>query len=283
MSAEYPPEEMVVLEESAPTPEVPTPQRITLYIPHYSPLCTYIVLAINGLVFVGSLVVGQERVLMWGAKINEAIVLGQWWRLITPIFLHADPRHFVSNSYALVLFGKEVERAFGRFRFLLAYLLSGVGGTAASFLFNKNPAVGASGAIFGLVGMLALYEYCHPYAKLAFARCYFMDGQWRCRKYYRRRVVDIWQALPAILPVAIMFIFGLIIPGVNNWGHIGGALTGILLGWFFAPEYQVVQSDPRQMPQVVDISSPRRWTIGVMLAGLGILLAFIGGIICWGG
>ena len=283
MSAEYSPEGTAIPEQSEPTPEVPTPQRITLYVPHYSPLWTYIVLAINSLVFLGSLVVGQEMVLMWGAKINEAIVLGQWWRLITPIFLHADLRHFFSNSYALVSFGKEVERTFGRFRFLLAYLLSGVGGTAASFLFNKNPAVGASGAIFGLVGMLALYEYCHPYAKLAFARCYFLDGRWRCRKYYRRRVVDIWQALPAILPVAIMLIFGLIIPRVDNWGHIGGALTGILLGWFFAPEYQVVQPDPEQMPQVADISSPGRWAVGIMLAGLGILLALIGGIIRWGG
>jgi rhomboid protease GluP len=83
--------------------------------------------------------------------------------------------------------------------------------------------------------------------------------------------------------VVINLIYGFTNPGVDNRGHVGGLLTGVVLGWFFAPEYQVVQPDPQQMPQVVDSSSPARWAVGVVLAGLCILLALIGGIIRWGG
>ncbi len=254
--SEYPEE---YFEEAELVP--PTPPVIALSVPQSSPLWTYVLIAVNGLVFLGSLLVGQELVLLLGAKINEAIVLGQWWRLITPLFLHVDILHIGFNSYALFSFGQEVERYFGRSRFLLAYLLAGVGGTTVSFLLSENPAVGASGAIFGLVGIMVTYYY-----------------------RYRRQMRAGSSALSNIIVIVVInLIYGFINPGVDNWGHVGGLLTGIILGWFFAPEYQVVQPDPQQMPQVVDSSSPARWAVGVMLAGLGILMALIGGIIRWSG
>lgn len=252
-------------EDSTEQPELanqaPTPSVIVLPVPRHSPLWTYVLIAVNGLIFLGSLLVGRELVLILGAKINEAIVLGQWWRLITPIFLHVDILHIGFNSYALFSFGQQVEQSFGRFRFLLAYLLSGVAGTAMSFLLSANASVGASGAIFGLVGVLAAYYY-----------------------RYRRRMTAGSRALSNVVIVVIMnLIYGFTSPGVDNWGHIGGLLAGIVLGTFLAPEYQVVQLDPFHPPQVVDSSSPGRWGIGIVLVGMGILLALIGGIIRWGG
>ncbi len=229
-------------------------------IPRSRPRWTHIIAGVNSLIFLGALIVGQDVALSLGAKINRAIVYGEWWRLLTAIFLHADLLHLGFNTYALLVFGSQVEQVYGPWRFLLSYLTAGVAGSALSFLLNPHPSVGASGAIFGLIGMEGAYLY-----------------------RYRHHMLSGRAALGNILfIVAYNLIYGLANPQVDNWGHIGGLLAGLALGWFLAPLYVVVQPDPFLPPQVTELRSPRRWLIGIALVGAGILLALIGGILRWG-
>ena len=96
------------------------------------------------------------QLLYFGAKINHLIVQGQYWRLFTAMFLHIGIMHLFFNSYALYVYGSVVEKLFGRIRFVLIYTIAGLTGSLLSFLLSRNPAVGASGAIFGLMDRFVL-------------------------------------------------------------------------------------------------------------------------------
>src|SRR5690606_3522683 len=92
----------------------------------------------------GSLFQPAYRVLgMLGAKENSLIAAGEYWRLITATFLHANLVHIFFNGYALYALGPEAERIFGTGRFLVLYFLSGLAGSVASYLLSPAPAVGA--------------------------------------------------------------------------------------------------------------------------------------------
>ena len=96
--------------------------------------------------------------ILFGAKYNPLILEGEWWRLITPMFLHIGLIHLVMNSFALYYLGTAVERIYGRYRFLFIYLFAGFAGTLASFLFSPDSiSAGASGGIFGLFGALLFF------------------------------------------------------------------------------------------------------------------------------
>src|SRR5687767_15948295 len=99
----------------------------------------------------------SQTLIAFGAKTNALLQSGEWFRLITPIFIHAGLLHLLLNSYALWMVGVQVEKLYGSARFLLIYLLSGIGGVAGSYFGQAfmsrqgdAPSVGASGAIFGL-------------------------------------------------------------------------------------------------------------------------------------
>jgi rhomboid protease GluP len=196
-----------------------------------------------------------------GAKINQAIVAGEVWRLGTSIFLHVDLLHIAFNSYALLAFGPRVERPYGWLRFPLIYFLSGLAGSALSFLFSPSPSVGASGAIFGLIGVVGTYLY-----------------------RYRDRIAAGRARLANVLGViGYNLLYGFMVPAVDNWAHIGGLLAGLALGWFLAPRYEVAQPDLLGPPQVVDRRSPIRWLTGIALVALAIGLTLLGGFVRWGG
>jgi rhomboid protease GluP len=152
----------------------------------------------------------------FGAKTNRLLQDGEWFRLITPIFIHAGLLHLLLNSYALWVVGTQVEKLYGSARFLLIYLLSGVGGVAGSYFgqifLHKTfdaPSVGASGAIFGLFGVLAVFGF----------------------RYRREMPPAIRRAMTAgVLPViAVNLFIGFSIPFIDNSAHIGGLLTGAAL------------------------------------------------------
>ena len=101
------------------------------------------------------------------------IAVGEQWRMVTAIFLHGGILHLLMNAYALWIFGPVVERELGRVRFLLIFLTTGLFASAASYAFASNPvqvSVGASGAIFGVVGAFVAYNYRHRELALAAAR-----------------------------------------------------------------------------------------------------------------
>jgi len=232
---------------------------VRLRVPQNRPFWTYVILTLNALAFVATLALGRSFVLSWGAKVNEAILAGQVWRLATAIFLHVDVLHIAFNSYALFIFGPQVERAYGGTRFLLMYFLSGLGGSGLSFLLSPHPSVGASGAIFGLIGVMGAYLYRY--------RNQFIAG--------KSRLTNILGV------VAYNLLYGFIVPAIDNWAHIGGLLSGLLLGWFLAPIYETVQPDPLKPPRLVDQGPRTRWVVGILLAVLGIGLVVAIGWLRW--
>ena len=181
---------------------------------------TYALLAANVGVFLLMAIFsgGSEDIatlIAFGAKTNRLLQSGEWFRLITPIFIHAGWLHLLLNSYALWVVGTQVEKLYGSARFLLIYLLSGVGGVAGSYfgqIFMQRPdapSVGASGAIFGLFGVLAVVGF----------------------RYRHEMPPAIRRAMTAgVLPViAVNLFIGLSIPFIDNSAHIGGLLTGAAL------------------------------------------------------
>ena len=154
---------------------------------------------------------------------EERVAAGEYWRLLTVTLLHGSPQpgfliaslgHLFFNMYALYLAGPIVERWYGPVRFLLFYVLCAAGGSIASFVFGgEAPSVGASGAIFGLFGLLlASNRIHHP-----------VDRQSRM----------LVQQLGFL--VLINILFGFAIPNIDNAAHIGGLLTGLWIGALWPP------------------------------------------------
>ncbi|MCX8067563.1 MAG: rhomboid family intramembrane serine protease [Anaerolineae bacterium] len=239
----------------------PQVAAVVLQVPSHPVAWTYGIIAANGLAFLGSVLLGRDLVILLGAKINQLIVSGEWWRLLTAIFLHADFLHIAFNSYALYTFGTRLESIYGQGRFLALYLLSGVAGSALSFALSPRAAVGASGAIFGVIGGLATYYY----------------------RYRKQLSAGSGPLANVVIVMLYNLFYGFIVPGIDNWGHLGGLLAGTVLGWFFIPEYQVVFFPESLSPVLVDAGRPmRRWT-GVALVGIGIAAACLGGMLRWRG
>src|SRR5699024_5481851 len=115
------------------------------------PFLTYILVLVNLFMFLYVEINGGstlENLVKFGAKYNPAIIDGQWWRIISSMFLHVGFIHFLMNMIALYYLGIAVERIYGSWRFFIIYLSAGIGGGLASFAFTINVAAGASGAIF---------------------------------------------------------------------------------------------------------------------------------------
>jgi rhomboid protease GluP len=181
---------------------------------------TFAIIGLTTFVFLlqsaSSYLLGGDLVLALGAKVNQAILNGQIWRLVTPIFLHIGLLHIGVNMYSLYIIGPPVERLFGWPRMLVTYMLSGVAGVAFSLAFSPVASAGASGAIFGLLGALGGFLFLHR----------GLLG--RAGSLQLRQIV-----LVAVLNLAI----GLS-PGIDNWGHLGGLLAGLALAYTIGPRFE---------------------------------------------
>lgn len=169
---------------------------------------TYLFLLANGVMFLIATLMGgsrnEEVLIRLGAKFTPRIWMGEPWRLLTPVFLHAGFMHFLLNSYALYQLGRAVDRLFGRYRLVLIYLSGGLLGSAASVIFRPDAiSVGASGAIFGLLGALIYFNLIKPRT---------------ARRFFGR---TLWTVL------ALNLFLGFI-PGIDFFGHLGGFGGGIL-------------------------------------------------------
>jgi membrane associated rhomboid family serine protease len=166
------------------------------------PVATITLIAINVIVFLLERG-GDEHtyVFQQGALTGIGVADGQWWRVGTAAFLHANILHIAFNMYALWLLGRALERYIGVWRFLAIYVVAGISGSAGALLLTNayTPTVGASGAIFGLMGALLLLE--------------------------RRGVPLVGPILPVIL---INLVISFTLPGISIGGHIGGLIGGLL-------------------------------------------------------
>jgi rhomboid protease GluP len=154
----------------------------------------------------------DQKLIDLGAQFPPAIALGhQYWRLITAMFLHAGLLHIALNMYALYLFGYLIEGALGKARFLAVYFVAGFMASVTSFVFSNPlaPAVGASGAVFGLLGAWVAYNY-------------------RRRSYRINRAQLQW----AYMLIALNLILGFSLAGIDNFAHVGGLLSGVVAGAF---------------------------------------------------
>lgn len=158
----------------------------------------------------------------WGAKLSEPILRGeQLHRLLTPIFLHGGLSHLAINSASLLNLGPQVESIMGKKRFLATYLVSGAVGNLFSSFFSPNPSVGASGAIFGLVG--AYYTFLRVNEPL-----FGTAGERGMRALQQTFVTNL--------------AYGFLSPSIDNWGHFGGALGGAAAAYAFGPRLFVTTS-----------------------------------------
>ncbi len=183
-----------------------------------------------------------------GVKVDSSIRAGEIWRLITPVFLHASILHIAFNMYALFIFGRGIEARYGHTRFLLLYFLAGYAGNVMSFLLTVSPSLGASTAIFGLISAEAVFIFQN-------------------RKLLGNRVN---RSLINLFYIAgINLLIGYTTPGVDNWGHIGGMLGGLLFAWFGGPRWKLEGFYPSV--NVVD----EREGHGAMAGTVAVLLFFI--------
>jgi rhomboid protease GluP len=161
-------------------------------------LAMFVLLELNG----GSK--DPQTLIEFGAKYNPLIIEGEWWRLVTPIFLHIGMLHLLMNTLALYYLGTAVEKIYGRSRFVFVYMVSGIAGSFASYLFTANLSAGASGAIFGCFGALLYFGVLYP------------------KIFFRTMGTNI------IAVILLNLAFGFTIPGIDNAGHLGGLAGGFL-------------------------------------------------------
>jgi rhomboid protease GluP len=236
---------------SAPAPAAPSfLQRIRRF------PATFGLIAVTVLVFIAQLLskalVGSDIVLYYGAKINESLAAGEAWRLVTPVFLHAGLLHIGVNMYSLWALGPAVERFFGRARFLVVYLLSGISGVLLSLAMSPNPSVGASGAIFGLLGALAAFLYLH---RATFGQL----GAMQLRQLVFVALINLGMGLT---------------PGIDNWGHVGGLVAGVALAWFLGPRFSTTVL-PDGRPRLVDSRTKQKISVRMGLATVAAIILSI--------
>jgi len=185
----------------------------------YWPVVTLVILGINVAVFFIMTFAGgstsTDVLLDFGASFSPYFRRGEYWRVIMPMFLHIGWLHLIVNSYALFILGPILERIYGYGRFALLYITAGMGSSALSMTLSRNIAAGASGAIFGIAGAMLVAGYLH-----------------------RELIPPRWgRALGrGILPfIVVNLIFGFSVRGIDNWGHLGGLLTGMVLAALIPP------------------------------------------------
>jgi rhomboid protease GluP len=177
-----------------------------------TPLLTYTLIAINILIWAAMNLYSfksganiHSLLTDFGAKDNARIISGEYWRFLTPVFLHNGIEHLLLNCYSLYAIGLGVEKIYGHWRFCIIYFVAGIIGNIASFMFSTYGGVGASGAIFGLMGAMLYYGFEKP----ALFKNYFGPN--------------------IIITLFINLVYGFSRSGIDNFAHIGG-----LIGGFFA-------------------------------------------------
>jgi rhomboid protease GluP len=232
------------------------PVRVAL--PQSVPYVTYTIIGVT--VFIYILQLASQALFQVDlpfalfAKVNELIRAGQLWRLFTPALVHGSIPHVFFNMYALMAFGPSLERNFGRGRFITLYVLGAFAGNVLSFVMSDSISVGASTAIFGLIGAEGVFLYQN---RKVFA------GQ------FRNAIGNI------VFITVINLAFGFSSNNIDNAGHIGGLIGGTMFAWFASPIWEIEGIPP--MLRLVDKRPEREVYIGAAL----VILIF-GALTVWG-
>jgi rhomboid protease GluP len=192
------------------------------------------------------LLLQPREVLALGALVPALVAEGEAWRLLTSVFLHSGFAHLAMNMISLYFLGSFAEVSFGRGRFLALYFISGIAGGLAYLYFGafNSPAVGASGAIFGLLGGV-----------FGFA---IRRGTFSLRNPVINQLLVL---------TAINLFLGATIPNVSNTAHIGGLVGGFVFGYLMAP---TVHSQKR-----LTAATPTLLAFGLEALLLGVWFLFV--------
>jgi rhomboid protease GluP len=241
-------------EDSLQTPPA-QPVRVPIHPPARKVWVTYVILGITIFIYLlqqlSEVVFGIDIPAAVGLKINELILVGQVWRLLTPVLLHGSILHIAFNMLFLYRIGPGLEKNYGSSRFLALYLATAFTGNVLSFLFTEAPSYGASTAIFGLVTANAVLIY-------------------RNKKLFRN-------AQKVLTDLTITIVFNLVLgmsSGIDNFGHLGGLLGGLAISWFAGP---VLELRPEADGyHIYDQQPSKRFTIVVCAVVLAFTLLAAG-------
>ena len=261
------------LEDGPPAPRPPQQQQdpderppVRLRIPVVRPVVTIVLIAINLVIFVVGVLsppLGNDLFALGASRTYEVLVQGQYHRLFTAMFLHANLMHIFFNMYALYIIGRGIEPVFGHVRFLIIYLLGGLAGSILSVVLGNPdpflgvPSVGASGAVFALFGAEMVYLYRH-------------------RQMMGQRATQQLRSLLVLLGINLFIGLASWMEGsqvrIDNWAHLGGLGGGLVLTWLLGPVFNV-QADPEQpMRLIATDSNPLAKNYGlVSLYGIALI------------
>ncbi len=174
------------------------------------PPVTVALIATNVLIHLlaGSVMIQGTGLRVWGLLFGPLVQEGEWWRVVTAGFLHADLFHLGFNMFLLWILGQSLERGIGSVRFLIAYMAGLLGGSLAVTIFNfEIPGLGASGAVLGLAGAMVAVL-------------------WSQGRSIKETPLGGLLVINLVLP--------LLSPQISFWGHAGGAAFGFVAGWILA-------------------------------------------------
>ena len=219
---------------------------------------TWAIVAVTSLMFLAMAVrgagfasVSSLNAIAYGSNFGPYTLTGQWWRLLTSVFVHFGLVHFACNMFALVQIGRIAERMFGTARFLALYLFAGLTGSMMSLLWHPGiNSAGASGAIFGVLAGLLAYEI-------------------RYRDSIPRSIY-LKHLQTAVIFISYTLVWGLTHRGIDNGAHIGGLIGGFMLGWLLAPPLDNAGSSRERAIMTLGASGALAC---VMLGGLAWMLS----------
>ncbi|MBR6090680.1 MAG: rhomboid family intramembrane serine protease [Anaerolineaceae bacterium] len=222
MNNNNPPDETRPAENESEQPK----QTVSFKMMEGKPIVTYMLIGITAAVYLAQAIskwqYGRDLPMLYGAKIGRYITYyHEYWRLVTPVFLHASITHILFNMYALFTIGPSLEKYYGSFDFLRFYLICGFTGNVLSYVVAPNTvSVGASTALFGLIGAQVMFLYKNR----------------RMLRNYQMALRNIG----FVLVVNLMLGLG---GGIDNWGHMGGLIGGLLIAWLCGPELAFAVKD----------------------------------------
>jgi membrane associated rhomboid family serine protease len=208
-------------------------QRAALVFPIYSAVLIACLVVVSLAQFfidgIGSIVFGGEKSALLAGFVKSLFVEGQYWRILTGAALHGGIIHLGFNCYALYILGKLIETLSNRAHLAMVFLLSAVGGGVLSLIFlPEGVSVGASGGIVGFLGYLTVYGY------------------------KRRKLLPESFLKNMLFNIGFIALYGISLKSyVDNWGHLGGLLAGLIYGLIQIPSD--LYKDPREVAKTTEL------------------------------
>lgn len=172
--------------------------NVTMYL-----VTAYLSYSVGGSIFNSD----TNVLIMLGAKVNNLIAQGQYFRLISCMFLHGGIVHLGVNMYSLYAIGPMVEKVYGKTKYIAIYFVSGICASIFSYVFSTNVSIGASGAIFGLLGAVLVYA---------------IKSKGKTGNAFIRSILSV---------IFINIFIGATLPNIDNFAHVGGLLGGMIISY----------------------------------------------------